>query len=233
VEGKKIIPGLEDALTQDFLLINTPATSFQDAAQFMTFALAMTNPATAIFKLVGGLGLARTARLFRNLAATFKVPINSVATQRFWSAAPIQWGQYAAHYALAPTSPSPEAHSASENRLGNDLANRLRGAPLVYDFMVQFYVDDVKTPIEDASVEWKEEDAPFINVARLVIPMQDLSSMQSEKQRSFGESLSFDPWHATADFRPLGDLMRARAVAYKHSVLNRGAAAEPTGKETF
>ena len=45
------------------------------------------------------------------------------------------------------------------------------------------------------------------------------------------ERLSFDPWHAGEDFRPLGNMMRARNVAYRLSTQERGAAAEPEGTE--
>ena len=41
------------------------------------------------------------------------------------------------------------------------------------------------------------------------------------------EQLSFDPWHAIAEHRPLGAIMRARAVAYGPSVIARKAAPEP------
>ncbi len=41
------------------------------------------------------------------------------------------------------------------------------------------------------------------------------------------EKLSFDPWHALEELRPLGAMMRARAPAYRESVIARGAAPEP------
>src|SRR5258708_1635702 len=40
VPGKKIIPGLEDAQTQDFLLIRTPATPFRNADEFIAVVTA-------------------------------------------------------------------------------------------------------------------------------------------------------------------------------------------------
>ncbi|MEA2750953.1 MAG: hypothetical protein QOI41_5096, partial [Myxococcales bacterium] len=47
------------------------------------------------------------------------------------------------------------------------------------------------------------------------------------------EKLSFDPWHAPVEFRPLGELMRARNAAYRLSTIERKAAGEPDGTETF
>ena len=37
------------------------------------------------------------------------------------------------------------------------------------------------------------------------------------------EGLRFDPWGGLADHRPLGEIMRARKVAYFHSQKSRGA----------
>ena len=47
------------------------------------------------------------------------------------------------------------------------------------------------------------------------------------------EGFSFDPWHATADFRPLGNMMRARSHAYRLSTQERRASPEPDGTESI
>jgi hypothetical protein len=100
-----------------------------------------------------------------------------------------------------------------------------------YGLRVQFYVDAGRTPIEDASVEWRESDAPFLTVARLTLPQQDASSPRGRRVAALCDGLSFDPWHATEDFRPLGNMMRARNHAYRLSTQERGALPEPDGTE--
>ena len=40
--------------------------------------------------------------------------------------------------------------------------------------------------------------------------------------------LSFSPWHAMEDHRPLGNVMRARRVVYQASSTLRGHRPEPT-----
>jgi len=45
VEGPKIIEGLEDALTQDFLFIDSRATPFRGACEFVAFVVAASTPA--------------------------------------------------------------------------------------------------------------------------------------------------------------------------------------------
>ena len=159
-------------------------------------------------------------------------PVGSVATSRYFSALPIQWGAYAVHYALVPVEAA-AADAKTPEDLGAELAERLRKGPVAYDLRVQFYLDAVKTPIEDGSVEWLESDAPFVTVARLTLPKQDAASPRGKRVAELVERLSFDPWHAPVEFKPLGNMMRARNPAYRLSTQERGAAPEPDGSERF
>lgn len=234
VTGRKLIPGMEDALTQDFLLIRSPATPVRNASEFMALVRASTSPLTGLPRLVRQLGLLRVLDLLRRAARTLG-PIDSLATTRFYSALPIRFGDYAVHYALRPhTLPEPgDCRGRGPDYLAEDLAERLREGPVSYDFQIQFYADPVHTPIEDASVEWQEESAPFITLGHLTLAQQDVSAPAAQKLSAFIEMLSFDPWHALEEFRPLGDMMRARNVAYRVSTQARAAAGEPNGDEYF
>jgi hypothetical protein len=62
-------------------------------------------------------------------------------------------------------------------------------------------------------VEWPEHDSPYFPVGRIVVPAQNAYS--AERRVYFDELLSFNPWHALADHRPLGNVMRARLKAYQ------------------
>jgi len=235
VPGKKIIPGLEDATTQDFLLIGQAAQPFRDAAEFVWFVRTAVSPALLLPKLLVRYGPIGGAKLLRRLVAGIATRIASVATKPYYSALPIRFGAYSIHYALAPhATDEPGARPAkSPGYLGEELAARLARGPVVYDFSIQFYVDEARTPIEDASREWKESDAPFVTVARLTLPKQDMGSPRGRRIAAFIEKLSFDPWHALAELRPLGNMMRARNHAYRLSTMERGAAPEPDGTESF
>jgi hypothetical protein len=227
VPGTKVIPGMEDATTQDFLGIRSPATPVRDAEEFIKLVRAARSPALLPFRLIGSMGLGRAITVIKAALAGFKVPMAPLAATAYYSALPITYGPYAAQYMFRPH--DPVTRSAGGD-LTEELTIRLRTAPVVYDLCVRFFVDAQQTPIEDASVEWKTELVP---VARLTLPVQDLASARGQKVRDTVEQLAFDPWHARTDLRPLGNMMRARNHAYRASTLARGAAPEPAAMPSF
>jgi len=67
--------------------------------------------------------------------------------------------------------------------------------------------------VEDSMTEWKESKAPFYKVATIRIPKQEFDTPEQNK---FCENLSFSPWHALAEHKPLGATNRMRKVIYNH-----------------
>jgi hypothetical protein len=63
----------------------------------------------------------------------------------------------------------------TSNFLRDELADRLRKGDLLLDFLVQFYVDDTRTPIEDTSIPWEPDDAPLVKVGQIRIPCCELN----------------------------------------------------------
>lgn len=226
VPGRKLIPGLEDKRTQDFLLIQNPAVPFRDPDEFVALVRAMAGgPALMPLRLAGQLGLGRALTVLKGLASMPKVP--SLATVPFYTALPLRFGATAAKLAVFPVGASAGSAPGSAQGLREDLISRLRAGPLTWSFRVQLFVDARTTPIEDASVRWPEDRSPFHEVARLVLPQQDVTSASGAKREEEIERMSFDPWHALEELRPLGAMMRARSAAYRESVLARQAAPEP------
>lgn len=236
VSGKKIIPGLESAPTQDFLLIQSATAPFRSPDEFVAFVRAAASPATALPKLLFGVGPRRLAAVGGALRRSLRVPVSSLATVTFHSALPVRWGDYAGKYRLTPVDAAPAPSSGARtgrDHLAAELAERLAAGSLRWDFAVQLYRDPAATPIEDSTVPWSDEVAPSIVVGRLAIERQDVASAHGRAVAAFVEKLAFDPWHALVEHRPLGAMMRARNHAYRLSTAERGAAAEPDGSETF
>jgi hypothetical protein len=223
VPGRKLIPGLQDCKTQDFLFIQVPSIAFRSPDEFVTFVrIAAKGQALLLPRLIGALGWSRTLAVIKNLASMPKV--SSLATARFYTAAAIRFGGTAAKLALFPTAPAQGRRSGA---LRDELVARLSAGPVEYSLRAQLFVDDATTPVEDVSVTWPEEKSPFVEIGRVTLPRQEVQSARGKEIEALVERLSFDPWHALEELRPLGAVMRARAPAYRESVMARNAAAEP------
>ena len=58
---------------------------------------------------------------------------------------------------------------------------------------------------------------PFETIAQLVIPQQDLRTASARETETLVDNLDFNPWNTTEEFRPLGNLNRARRTVYQAS----------------
>jgi catalase len=219
LRGVALRVGTDQGNFHDFLMTDAPASHARDAWQFMVAAEAMASrwKIISLFKLLVGLGLAETWRMIQALMKESR-KIDSLATDQFWSRAPYRFGPFAVKFTLQPSG-SAQAGSAAvgESYLKQDFIERLLRGPITFDFKVQRYVDEAKTPIEDGTVEWKESDAPFEATAQLVIPQQDLRSASAKEAEILVDNLDFNPWNTTDEFRPLGNLNRARRTVYQAS----------------
>lgn len=224
VEGKKLIPGMESAPTQDFLAILSSAVPFRSPEEFVWVVINSANPATFLFKALVHLGPARMFQLLGRLQKGLSTPVATLAANRYFSALPIRFGSLAAKFSFEPASGVSQGTQPCE-ALGAELSGRLAKGPLKWDLRVQFFESESATPIEDPTVEWM---TPWVTVARLELPMQLTTSTAGARLTEWAEKLSFDPWHALEEFRPLGAMMRARNAAYRVSTKTRGAAGEPS-----
>jgi len=84
-----------------------------------------------------------------------------------------------------------------------------------YVLRAQLCTDLTRMPVEDASIEWPEDQSPYQPVARIRLPRQDA---YSPARRVFADDiLSFNPWHCIVAHRPLGSINRSRRSAYEAS----------------
>jgi len=210
-----------EAACQDFLLINHPAFAFPRSDEFVELVLAAGKGGGAllahVFRRYGPIG---GARFLARFARSIGRPFSGFASERFFSAAPIACGPYAARVRLLPAAARPAPGSGDDWTA--DFLHHLSAADLSFELQLQFFTDERVTPIEDASVDWPESEAPNVTVARLLLPRGGGGSLD-EVLRGRIESAVFDPWSALADHRPLGDVMRARKVVYYESEKGRGA----------
>ena len=230
VDGTKVIPGMENETTQDFLAIRTSALPISNAAEFMTLVRVARPQALLPIRLMVALGPRRAIQIIRAALVGLKAPQRPLASTSFYSALPIALGPHAVQYAFTARDKSEPTKLTSPNSLGEALAAQLRTQAVSYDLQLRFYTDATQTPIEDAAVEWS---SPWHTVGQLILPVQDPDSARGQKVQALVEQLAFDPWHARTDMRPLGNIMRARNVAYRSSTTARKATAEPREAPSF
>ncbi len=198
---------------QDFLLNSYPALFASNPEEFLSFIEATADDAMWKF-FVNPFNWDSVAIMLKGREA-----ITSPFDINYWSTTPYRLGldestavKYAALSCTA--SPGEEPDDADENFLRTVMQQQLAAGEACFDFVVQFQQDTGEMPVEDASVIWDEDDAPYQKVARLTINQQDFSSagaLQScERQR-------FNPWQSLEEHRPLGGINRVRRAVYSEA----------------
>ncbi|WP_030612280.1 peroxidase family protein [Streptomyces sclerotialus] len=218
--------------THDLLAANFPVSHARDAREFVAFAKAMAGARTPLQKAFGllvklplAVGWSTATRMRRNVQAAARHTVGSLARETYWSRGACLWGDAGpVRYQLRPApggAPAPRPDRHDPDHLRHELAERLAAADIEFDLCVQRFVDERRTPIEDGASDWRESDAPVVPVARLTIPRQDITTAEAGSAARRIEQLAFSPWHTTEDFRPLGNLNRARKAAYQASAAHR------------
>jgi hypothetical protein len=205
VAGENLTPG---ATTQDFVLNSHPVMMVGSTKEFLELLEA--NEAGGFRRALYFLGHLKAARIAfasrANPTCHLDIP--------YWSTTPYQLGAGAVKYIARPASAqrSPLPANLTATYLEEAMRSRLTREEATFDLLIQPQVDARRTPIEDASVEWREQDAPYVPVARIRIPVQ---SIDNAATRARCEEVAFNPWHCLKEHRPLGSMNRARREIYR------------------
>ena len=211
--------------SQDFLAITHPVFTTKDVCDFDGLTSAILKGGKrgwlSFLYMIKYFFSRLPNRLYilRNLRAAFKRHANPLQLEYF-STVPYLFGpDRAMKYRFVPTEEAdreavgkkPRKGQAS-NFLQQEMSSILSKRDFRFNFEVQLFVDEDKTPIENAAKEWRESDSEFIRVATLTIPEQDFVSRAS---LDYGEHLSFSPWNCLSEHRPIGGVNRARRVVMR------------------
>ena len=224
----------------DFLMTNAEQHHARDAREAMVAIMASTKkdfvgdliPGESLIKdkvaglvgafpyLVTHLGFGTAKRIASTLNDQMKREVKSLATEQYWSRAPIAIGKnpedpeqsVAVKYKLEPVAADQPGKSPGKLQgLGQELKERISLGEVKFLFQVQRYVDPQKTPIEDATVVWSLASA-FETIAELIIPQN------AEINDNSVDGLVFSPWKIDlTNFRPLGSMNRSRKKVYEAS----------------
>jgi len=213
VEGTEGESGLG---TQDFLLLSCPVFLTRDVKSFDRFVKAANGSFLSTLLYFFAPLPSRIALLIRIAKNTGYCA--SLLDTRFWSATPYLFGNRAMKYTVTPRTNdfTSTGFESSPDFLRDRLIEDLKHGDATFHFSVQFQTDPEKMPVEDATVEWREEVAPFRKVATITIPEQNFDNSE---RNEFGEDLTFNPWHCLPEHRPMGGINRGRREIY--SVLSK------------
>ncbi len=200
--------------TQDFLMINHPVFFVRNAVDYLEFQKAVSNSGSFKFFFPGFNPLNFRLHEFGIVNAIRNTEIANPLFSRYWSTTPYLFGENTSmKFSVRPCTgimPSNDKTS-SQDFLRENMQKQLTQGEACFDFLVQLRNHPAEMPIEDPTLEWKEKISPFSPVARITIPAQQFNSPQ---QQEFCENLSFTPWHALPEFRPLGGINRVRKTIY-------------------
>jgi hypothetical protein len=220
VRGVALRVAVSEDEQHDLLMTNFAVSHARDARQFVAFAKATAGgPLQIMFGILSlsvVFGPFQTLRMLRNISRA-RTRIGSLTSATFWSRGAYKWGEtLAVRFLLgdAKTASPDSVPGDDPHYLSDELAARLAKGDVTFTLFVQRYRDEKSTPIEDTSVEWTEKASPPERVAILRIEQQDTSTAAARADAEKIEALRFNPWNTTDDFRPLGNLNRARKLVY-------------------
>jgi hypothetical protein len=221
-----------ETTTQDFVLLDHPLFFTPNVATLVAFS--REKKRLVLEKHLKGKDLLEEMKKsFPNevrLLEGRKKHIESPLETDYFSTTPYKLGATAVKYSAKPEQLLNYLREIlveqlkSDEQLGSPSTSRHPAAR--FGFYVQRQTDPLAMPIEDPTVEWT---SPWEKVATIEMDAQDFDFPE---RWEWGNKLSFSPWHALEEHRPLGGINRARKIVYpasselRHKNLN--AQKEPT-----
>lgn len=158
---------------------------------------------------------------FRAFSSFKKIKPENCLLHSFYTMGAVRHGDYVAKLRATPV--KQYADQVTRREIDVKAAGQVFRPALVaelkehaYEFEIQIQLckDLKRMPIEELTTEWPESLSPFVTVAKLRIPQQDVSG---EDNFPIMEHLSFTPFRCLEANRPMGNLQLTRKEAYRKS----------------
>ncbi|MDD0843452.1 catalase family protein [Pseudomonas sp. Gutcm_11s] len=220
VPGEKLLSSKATAANQDFVMFNHPVFFVRDVAEYkQNFAAQASGQKVQAFFPSLDPRTWEIRHLIIALKTLAPAPESPVAAT-YNSIAPFKLGPHSIKYRVVPDPQScppyelPEQNTALPNFLRNALYQQLSldRVPACFALQVQRQNPNYYMPIEDTSVQWSEDISPFETVATIRVQPQDFDTRE---QNLACDNLSFNPWHALPEHRPIGGINRLRKAVYE------------------
>src|SRR5262249_35556205 len=246
MEGRTLLDDEPDSHTFDYAMINHPVFFANTLAHYVFIQTLFGNIGTApppnvspeqkraeahrfLYNWVTGKGtLPPEEWAWEELGAFLQLaqhkPINLLLST-YWTMGAVRHGDYIAKVRVAPVQAfadrvvrrSIDPDSADEV-LRPALVAELRERPYEFDIQVQLSTDLARMPVEKTTVVWPESLSPYVTVAKLRPPQQDIGGADNFERM---DKTSMSPWRVTEAHRPLGNIMRSRKEVYRQSSILR------------
>ncbi|MBV9960328.1 MAG: catalase family protein [Acidobacteria bacterium] len=246
IEGKTLLEDEPDSHTFDYALINHPVFFANTLAHYVFIqslgaSLGLPPPANLtpeerqaelhrfLYNFVTGKGtLPPEQWAWEELGAFLQLapikPVNLILST-YWTMGAVRHGDYVAKVRVAPVQSFADRVeqraldlTSAEQVFRPALVAELRKRPYEFDVQVQLSTDLTRMPVEKTTVLWPENLSPFVTVAKLRLPQQDIGGDDNFERM---DKTSMSPWRVTEEHRPLGSIMRARKEVYRQSSILR------------
>ena len=224
------LPGASGT-TQDFIMVNGDVFLAKTADKFLgnLKLLAKTTDRLEGTKKVmstvlGGINtaLSKIGLESNTLGALGGAPNVDPLGETYFSVTPFRYGDYIAKFSLVPVSKGLTTFtgrkietSEDDNAIRDTVRAEMISTDAVWEFQVQLCRDLEKQPVEDPTVAWDAEEAPFQTVATIHATPQN--SWDPAQVQAVDEEMRFSVWTGLAAHQPLGNINRARKAPYEHS----------------
>lgn len=229
VDGDRL-PGAEGR-TQDFIMVNGKVFQAKTAEKFLGnlkllarttdraegAKKALSTVLRGVSAALGAVGVESSA-----LNAMGGAPNVDPIGETYYSVTPFRYGDHVAKFSVMPVAPGFKERtgaiidtSGGRNAIRATVRDEVRDMPGEWEFRVQLARDPHRQPIEDPTVEWDEDEAPFVRVGTITTARQD--SWDERRVDQVDERMRFSVWTGLAAHQPLGNINRARRDTYRHS----------------
>jgi hypothetical protein len=135
--------------------------------------------------------------LFAMLSFT-TVPRRNLLSYTYNSMGAFRYGDHIAKIRTVPTVESLVAEAAERDHS--------------FELQVQLNTDLAHMPVDNTSVKWSEELSPWVTVARVDLPRQDIGG---DDNVAAADATSITPWRSREEHRPIGEIQRVRQEVYR------------------
>ncbi|MDZ3825540.1 catalase family protein [Pseudomonas monsensis] len=220
VPGKQLLGNRQEQHEQDFVMFSHPNFFVSDVAEYRQNVAAQADGKKILAFFPGWDPRTWQVRHLLIALATLSPPPDSPTETTYFSVSPYKFGEANAKFRVAPDPDSCPAYTLPKQN--HDLPNFLRSAlnkqlstdrvPACFVLQIQRQDANKYMPIEDTSIEWREQDSPFETVARITLPPQDFDTPALNLAC---DNLSFNPWFGIEAHRPIGGINRLRKAVYE------------------